>query len=82
MHLACLLGRCDSAILHMPLIDFAFLLLSLFMQGKYICLFFYPKDFTFVCPTEIIAFSGNSARKSGWSVALTMVPILWSLNLE
>nr|YP_009369888.1 2-cys peroxiredoxin [Boldia erythrosiphon]ARO90576.1 2-cys peroxiredoxin [Boldia erythrosiphon] len=25
--------------------------------GKYIVLFFYPFDFTFVCPTEIIAFS-------------------------
>ena len=25
--------------------------------GKYIVVFFYPKDFTFVCPTEIIAFS-------------------------
>ncbi len=24
--------------------------------GKFTCLFFYPKDFTFVCPTEIIAF--------------------------
>jgi alkyl hydroperoxide reductase subunit AhpC len=26
-------------------------------KGKYILLFFYPLDFTFVCPTEIIAFS-------------------------
>eukprot|EP00761_Pharyngomonas_kirbyi_P011074 gb/GECH01011098.1/.p1 GENE.gb/GECH01011098.1/~~gb/GECH01011098.1/.p1 ORF type:complete len:196 (+),score=47.88 gb/GECH01011098.1/:1-588(+) len=26
-------------------------------KGKYLCLFFYPLDFTFVCPTEIIAFS-------------------------
>jgi len=26
-------------------------------QGKYVLLFFYPLDFTFVCPTEIIAFS-------------------------
>nr|CAH8854160.1 unnamed protein product [Trichobilharzia regenti] len=25
--------------------------------GKYVVLFFYPADFTFVCPTEIIAFS-------------------------
>ncbi|CAG5124350.1 unnamed protein product [Candidula unifasciata] len=25
--------------------------------GKYVVLFFYPLDFTFVCPTEIIAFS-------------------------
>jgi len=27
------------------------------VTGKYIVLFFYPLDFTFVCPTEIIAFS-------------------------
>ncbi len=26
-------------------------------RGKYVVLFFYPMDFTFVCPTEIIAFS-------------------------
>jgi alkyl hydroperoxide reductase subunit AhpC len=26
-------------------------------KGKYLVLFFYPLDFTFVCPTEIIAFS-------------------------
>jgi peroxiredoxin 2/4 len=26
-------------------------------HGKYVVLFFYPLDFTFVCPTEIIAFS-------------------------
>ncbi|XP_014784363.1 peroxiredoxin-4 isoform X1 [Octopus bimaculoides] len=26
-------------------------------QGKYLVFFFYPLDFTFVCPTEIIAFS-------------------------
>ncbi|MDA7951746.1 MAG: peroxiredoxin [Pirellulaceae bacterium] len=26
-------------------------------RGKYVLLFFYPLDFTFVCPTEIIAFS-------------------------
>jgi len=25
-------------------------------RGKYVILFFYPLDFTFVCPTEIIAF--------------------------
>lgn len=26
-------------------------------KGKYVVLFFYPNDFTFVCPTEIIAFN-------------------------
>nr|QKY15086.1 thioredoxin-dependent peroxide reductase (TPXR) [Polytomella parva] len=29
-------------------------------KGKYVVLFFYPKDFTFVCPTEIIAFSDRA----------------------
>lgn len=34
-------------------------------RGKYVVLFFYPLDFTFVCPTEITAFSdrhGEFAR--------------------
>src|SRR5437660_327549 len=26
-------------------------------KGKWLCLFFYPLDFTFVCPTEITAFN-------------------------
>src|SRR5665811_577106 len=26
-------------------------------KGKWVILFFYPLDFTFVCPTEILAFS-------------------------
>ena len=30
-------------------------------SGKYVVLFFYPLDFTFVCPTEIIAFSDRYA---------------------
>src|SRR2546430_4182120 len=25
-------------------------------RGRYVVLFFYPLDFTFVCPTEIVAF--------------------------
>lgn len=29
-------------------------------KGKYVVLFFYPMDFTFVCPTEIIAFSDRA----------------------
>jgi len=29
-------------------------------KGKWVILFFYPMDFTFVCPTEIIAFSEAS----------------------
>ena len=31
-------------------------------RGKYVLLFFYPLDFTFVCPTEIIAFSERNAE--------------------
>ncbi len=31
-------------------------------RGKYVVLFFYPLDFTFVCPTEIIAFSDRIAE--------------------
>jgi alkyl hydroperoxide reductase subunit AhpC len=30
-------------------------------RGKYVVLFFYPLDFTFVCPTEIVAFSDRVA---------------------
>lgn len=26
------------------------------LQGKYVVLFFYPLDFTFVCPTELVSF--------------------------
>lgn len=29
--------------------------------GKYVVLFFYPLDFTFVCPTEILSFSKAAA---------------------
>lgn len=28
-------------------------------KGKYVILFFYPKDFTFVCPTELHAFQAR-----------------------
>lgn len=31
-------------------------------RGRWLCLFFYPLDFTFVCPTEITAF--NDAYKN------------------
>jgi alkyl hydroperoxide reductase subunit AhpC len=39
-------------------------------RGKYVVLFFYPLDFTFVCPTEIIAFSDkiDEFRKRGAEV--------------
>ena len=31
-------------------------------RGKYVILFFYPLDFTFVCPSEIIAFNDQLAK--------------------
>ncbi len=31
-------------------------------KGQYVVLFFYPLDFTFVCPTELIAFSHRIAE--------------------
>lgn len=36
--------------------------LSQFHGKKYVVLFFYPLDFTFVCPTEILAFQENLAE--------------------
>jgi len=40
---------------------FAELTLSSY-RGKYVILFFYPLDFTFVCPSEIIAFDAALAK--------------------
>ncbi|MBU0674800.1 MAG: peroxiredoxin [Proteobacteria bacterium] len=40
----------------MPDNSFTELTLSSY-RGKYVVLFFYPLDFTFVCPSEILAFS-------------------------
>ncbi len=37
--------------------EFTKLSLSSFKDKKYVCLFFYPLDFTFVCPSEILSFS-------------------------
>jgi len=31
-------------------------------QGKWLCLFFYPLDFTFVCPTEIVDFNAKAGE--------------------
>lgn len=39
-------------------------------KGKYTILFFYPLDFTFVCPTEIIAFSERAAEFEALGVQL------------
>lgn len=39
-------------------------------KGKWVCLFFYPLDFTFVCPTEITAFDDavKSFKESGCEI--------------
>jgi alkyl hydroperoxide reductase subunit AhpC len=39
-------------------------------RDKYVVLFFYPLDFTFVCPTEIIAFSEAAAKFEAAGVQL------------
>jgi alkyl hydroperoxide reductase subunit AhpC len=35
-------------------------LVSMHYKGKYVVLFTYPLDFTFVCPTEIIEFNDKA----------------------
>jgi len=54
-------------------------------KGKWLVLFFYPLDFTFVCPTEIIAFSDaavefrkNNCEVVGASVDSNFVHLAWT----
>ncbi len=44
-------------------------------QGKYVLLFFWPLDFTFVCPTEIIAFSDRAKDFSSLGVQILGVSV-------
>ncbi|WP_442505968.1 peroxiredoxin [Novipirellula sp. SH528] len=44
-------------------------------RGKYVILFFWPLDFTFVCPTEIIAFSDRAAEFAKIGVQLLGVSV-------
>lgn len=44
--------------------------LSDFKGEKYVLFFFYPKDFTFVCPTEIIAFQNKLSEFEKRDVAV------------
>ncbi len=37
------------------------------MKGKWVCLFFYPLNFTFVCPTEIVEFNSKSEEFANMS---------------
>ena len=36
--------------------------LNQYLGQKYVVFFFYPKDFTFVCPSELIAFQAKLAE--------------------
>jgi peroxiredoxin (alkyl hydroperoxide reductase subunit C) len=44
-------------------------------RGKYVVLFFYPLDFTFVCPSEIIAFDKALAKFEGKNAQVIGVSI-------
>ena len=44
-------------------------------RGKYVVLFFWPLDFTFVCPTEIIAFSDRAGEFEALGVQILGVSI-------
>ena len=53
-------------------------------KGKYVVLFFYPLDFTFVCPTELIAFSkrikafeDRDVQVIGCSIDSQFTPAAW-----
>ncbi len=67
----------------MPDNSFAELTLSSY-RGKYVVLFFYPLDFTFVCPSEIIAFhkavsafEAKNAQLVGVSVDSHFTHLAW-----
>jgi peroxiredoxin (alkyl hydroperoxide reductase subunit C) len=49
--------------------------LSQYKGKKYVLLFFYPLDFTFVCPTEIIAFSDRVADFNALDVEVIGVSV-------
>jgi len=47
--------------------------LDQYLEKKYVVLFFYPKDFTFVCPTELHAFQEKLAEFEKRNVAVVAV---------
>lgn len=49
--------------------------LSRYIVGKYAVLFFYPLDFTFVCPSEIIAFHNKIAEFKARNVELIAISV-------
>ena len=44
-------------------------------RGQYVVLFFYPLDFTFVCPTEITAFSDQYEKFTGLNTEVLGVSV-------
>ncbi len=44
-------------------------------RGKWVVLFFYPADFTFVCPTELEGFSKDYAKFSGKNAEIIAVSV-------
>ena len=62
-----------TAIMPNGIIDEKFRLSDL--RGKYVVLFFWPLDFTFVCPTEIIAFDHRIDKFKERSVEVVGVSI-------
>lgn len=59
--------------------------IGILLQGKYVVLLFYPMDFTFVCPTEILAFSNKmdefkeiGAEVLGISTDSKFVHVAWT----
>jgi peroxiredoxin 2/4 len=44
-------------------------------KGKYVVLFFYPLDFTFVCPTELLAFQDKLAEFESKNVQVIGVSV-------
>jgi peroxiredoxin (alkyl hydroperoxide reductase subunit C) len=55
--------------------EFQKMSLSSFKDKKYVCLFFYPLDFTFVCPSEIIAFSHRAKEFEAKGVQILGVSV-------
>ncbi len=49
--------------------------LTQFVEKKHVVLFFYPADFTFVCPTEIIAFQERMEEFESRNVAVIGVSV-------
>lgn len=49
--------------------------LSSYRGKKYVVLFFYPLDFTFVCPSEIIAFDHRNSKFEGKNVQVIGVSV-------